>query len=53
MQTLTSLLSTVRVWLGFGDPSDERLSPDHGWLLPPASTTHATEPVDRVATPRT
>ena len=36
MNLLTRSFSALRTWLGFGDPSDDRLTPGHGWLLPPA-----------------
>lgn len=42
---MTSMLSraiaAVRVWLGFNDPSENRLYPEHGWLLPPVSMARA------------
>jgi len=35
---MTSLLrrafASLRVWLGLNDPSENRLHPSHGWLLP-------------------
>jgi hypothetical protein len=31
---LRRFFSVLRTWLGLGDPSDERLTPAHGWLLP-------------------
>jgi hypothetical protein len=34
MNALKRLFSALRVWLGWGDMSEERLSPPHGWLLP-------------------
>jgi hypothetical protein len=36
MSLLTRPLSVLRTWLGLGDPSDDHLTPSHGWLLPPA-----------------
>jgi len=38
---LREALSTVRVWLGLGDTSLERLTPVHGWLLPTPPTVAA------------
>jgi hypothetical protein len=26
--------ASLRVWLGLDDPSENRLHPSHGWLLP-------------------
>jgi hypothetical protein len=34
---LRRALTTVRVWLGIIDPSENRLHPAHGWLLPELS----------------
>ncbi len=34
MNLLRRSLSLLRTWLGLGDPSDEHLTPSHGWLLP-------------------
>ncbi len=34
MNLLRQALLTVRTWLGLGNPSDDRLTPSHGWLLP-------------------
>lgn len=34
MNLLRRLLSLLRTWLGLGDPSDDHLTPSHGWLLP-------------------
>jgi hypothetical protein len=34
MNLLRRSLSVLRTWLGLGDPSDDRLTPSHGWLLP-------------------
>jgi len=36
MNLLLKAFSTLRTWLGLGDPSDDHLTPSHGWLLPPA-----------------
>jgi hypothetical protein len=40
---LRRAISTVRVWLGLGDASDERLTPVHGWLLPTPATVAVRE----------
>jgi hypothetical protein len=37
MKLITRSLSLVRTWLGLGDPSDDRLTPSHGWLLTDAA----------------
>ena len=34
VDTLKRWFSTARIWLGWGDIADSRLSPAHGWLLP-------------------
>jgi hypothetical protein len=53
MNRLTQSLSLVRTWLGLGDPSDERLTPSHGWLLPDAAKAVAPrKEVAPVAAPR-
>jgi hypothetical protein len=39
MNLLTRSLSLVRSWLGLGEPSDDHLTPSHGWLLPDAKDT--------------
>jgi hypothetical protein len=36
---LRRAFATLRVWLGFADQSVDRLTPAHGWLLPPAATS--------------
>ena len=36
MNMLKRSLSLLRTWLGLGDPSDDRMTPSHGWLLPDA-----------------
>jgi len=36
MNLLRRSLSVLRTWLGLGDPSDDHLTPSHGWLLPTA-----------------
>ena len=41
MSLLTRSLSALRTWLGLGDPSHDRLTPSHGWLLPPAEVAVA------------
>ena len=33
MNFLRRSLSLLRTWLGLGDPSDDHLTPSHGWLL--------------------
>jgi len=33
--------AALRTWLGFNDPSDNRLHPVHGWLLPDAALVRA------------
>ena len=47
MSFLRQWLSRVRTWLGLGDPSDDHLTPSHGWLLhaPEAVLHEADEPV--------
>jgi hypothetical protein len=35
---LTQMLAGARSWLGWNDISETRVSPEHGWLLPRAST---------------
>jgi hypothetical protein len=37
MKSLKRILSALRSFLGWGDPSEDRLSPPHGWLLPTPS----------------
>jgi hypothetical protein len=37
MKTLKRIISALRVWLGWNDPSENHLSPAHGWLLPAPS----------------
>jgi hypothetical protein len=39
--TFRRVVSAIRVWLGWGDLSTERVSPAHGWLLPRPSYLHA------------
>ena len=34
MNVLRRSLSLLRTWLGLGDPSDDHMTPSHGWLLP-------------------
>jgi len=34
MQTLKRIISALRDFFGWDVPSEERLSPAHGWLLP-------------------
>jgi len=34
MNLLRRLFSVLRTWLGLSDPSDDRPTPSHGWLLP-------------------
>lgn len=34
MKLLDEVLRLARTCLGLADPSDSRLTPDHGWLLP-------------------
>ena len=42
---MTSLLyrviAAIRVGLGFNDPTEDRLHPSHGWLLPSVATVRA------------
>jgi hypothetical protein len=38
MNLIQGCLSALRTWLGLGDPTDDRLTPGHGWLLPPSGT---------------
>jgi hypothetical protein len=49
MNLLNRWLSRVRTWFGLGDPSDDRLTPSHGWLLPDAQETLARR--ERVSAP--
>ena len=32
---LEKVIRSVRSWAGLGDPGESRLTPAHGWLLPP------------------
>jgi hypothetical protein len=53
MNLLTRSLSLVRTWLGLGDPTDERMTPSHGWLLPAVEVAErrkgaVSEPAPRV-----
>ena len=41
MNLLTRWWSLLRTWLGLGDPSDDHLTPTHGWLLPAADVVVA------------
>jgi hypothetical protein len=50
MNALKRLFSALRVWLGWGDMSEERLSPPHGWLLPDPAMRR--EPAIATETPR-
>lgn len=34
MKLLSDWMHEIRVWIGLNDPSDARLTPPHGWLLP-------------------
>jgi hypothetical protein len=34
MKTLGRVISVLRGWMGWVDIEQDRLSPDHGWLLP-------------------
>jgi hypothetical protein len=36
MKTLDRVLSALRGWLRGNDSLDDRMSPEHGWLLPTA-----------------
>jgi hypothetical protein len=51
---MTSMLSraiaTLRVWLGFNDPSENHPHAAHGWLLPPVALARARTPA-RAAVP--
>jgi hypothetical protein len=42
---MTSMLyraiTTIRVWLGMNDPTENRLHASHGWLLPSVATVRA------------
>jgi hypothetical protein len=39
--SLKRVITEIRVWLGWGDMSEERVSPPHGWLLPKPTTLHS------------
>jgi hypothetical protein len=34
MNTLGRIFHALRVWTALADPSESRLTPSHGWLLP-------------------
>jgi len=38
---LSRALAAVRVCMGLNDPSENRLHPSHGWLLPPSADARA------------
>jgi hypothetical protein len=38
---LSRALAAVRVCVGLNDPSENRLHPPHGWLLPPSADMRA------------
>jgi hypothetical protein len=46
--------AALRVWLGLNDPSENRLHPSHGWLLPPvaAAVARTASAARRVGRPR-
>jgi hypothetical protein len=48
METLKRLFRAIAVSLGFGHSSEDRLSPDHGWLLPAPATVKARAPRPKV-----
>lgn len=37
MEALKRIFAALRVSLGWAEQSEQRLSPDHGWLLPAAA----------------
>jgi len=37
-------VAAVRRWLGFNDPTEDRLHASHGWLLPSVAAVRAREP---------
>ncbi len=40
MKTLNRVISRLRAWMGWVDLDENRLSPDHGWLLPTPAVLH-------------
>ncbi len=38
---LRRAIAALRVWLELNDPSENRLHPPHGWLLPEAAVVRA------------
>jgi hypothetical protein len=40
-ELLNRIVAGVRSWLGWEDIDETRVSPEHGWLLPQASTVAA------------
>jgi hypothetical protein len=38
---LNRIISEIRFWFGWSDPSEEHASPSHGWLLQPPSAVRA------------
>ena len=50
MNLLRRWFSLVRTRLGLGDPSDDHVTPSHGWLLPAREVVVA-PPKTRVAAP--
>jgi len=47
MSFLRRSFSLLQTWLGLGDPSDDHLTPSHGWLLraPKVVLHQAADPV--------
>ncbi len=39
--TIHNAIAAIRRYFGWANISEERLSPEHGWLLPTASQLHA------------
>ena len=39
-ELLNRAITGVRLWLGWTDLSETRMSPGHGWLLPTPSVVH-------------
>ena len=56
MNPLRGWFSAVRTWLALGDPTDDRLTPSHGWVplipAPVAAVRKTAAPVPTARPPR-